>query len=560
MATRTCITCGLTDGKNFFSGRQWRKGVGRSRCLQCVLDPSRAVFDPGSLLVTDRGARARVSKAAIANPFGEGTFRLVARGTYSSGPRKGQSCVMKWIKPFFNHNQLSYSADIYHEDMRCVRRTLDFVRAFTATRTSNLAIRVHVPTLHRFSARSALPNVVYLREPYIPKYQKWNSNSGWVNQKSRTSAVMQALSHYSYHASGGNQLLCDLQGGWSNNELILTDPVIMTVGKKKFCLPDGGLSAICKFFQKHVCTEYCDPRWIRPQYFGPSSAPSNGTRNRSEGGHAHGYLDTASSRNLVHHASKVTVQSAERNTVIEKTTVRKQKHLPPHMRAQGQLSTSSVTNPTSNKALHSKSRSPRNVSMKNSQSKRLGWNRTNLEHVTVQKNTSVFFPSYSCGCAAATEGRQVPNGDTSVDSVASSSLTKKRVPHRQTRRTAATFKKETVFGPNWTALRDSNTAESSSSRTCVEWTNIDSIMPLQNKSMLYTKCSCGAVPSFTQIAGDWINYLPAPTNMTATAYDRRAATAGSSSRRPQKKKQSFVKRAIAFARKMNDRFDRLLLD
>ena len=37
--------------------------------------------------------------------------------------------------------------------------------------------------------------------------------------------TMQALSHYSYHFSDGERLVCDLQGGYYDDYYILTDPI-----------------------------------------------------------------------------------------------------------------------------------------------------------------------------------------------------------------------------------------------------------------------------------------------------------------------------------------------
>ena len=42
--------------------------------------------------------------------------------------------------------------------------------------------------------------------------------------------TMQALSHYSYHFSDGQRLVCDLQGGHYGEYYILTDPVIEVKG------------------------------------------------------------------------------------------------------------------------------------------------------------------------------------------------------------------------------------------------------------------------------------------------------------------------------------------
>lgn len=53
-----------------------------------------------------------------------------------------------------------------------------------------------------------------LVEPYIEDFEKFNSNSGWAPVTGNLwSDVMQALSHFSYHNSGGQYLLCSLQGG-----------------------------------------------------------------------------------------------------------------------------------------------------------------------------------------------------------------------------------------------------------------------------------------------------------------------------------------------------------
>ena len=37
---------------------------------------------------------------------------------------------------------------------------------------------------------------------------------------------MQALSHFSYHCSSGQFVLCDLQGGVYEHTVVLTDPVV----------------------------------------------------------------------------------------------------------------------------------------------------------------------------------------------------------------------------------------------------------------------------------------------------------------------------------------------
>lgn len=49
-------------------------------------------------------------------------------------------------------------------------------------------------------------------EPWIEGFEKWNSNSGWETREGEHGWLL-SLSHWSYEATGGRYLLCDLQGG-----------------------------------------------------------------------------------------------------------------------------------------------------------------------------------------------------------------------------------------------------------------------------------------------------------------------------------------------------------
>lgn len=65
-------------------------------------------------------------------------------------------------------------------------------------------------------------------EPFVENWQKFNSNTGWSSTESSWHDAMQALSHYSYHMSAGEFVLCDLQGGLYEDEVILTDPALLS--------------------------------------------------------------------------------------------------------------------------------------------------------------------------------------------------------------------------------------------------------------------------------------------------------------------------------------------
>lgn len=75
---------------------------------------------------------------------------------------------------------------------------------------------------------------------------------------------MQSISHFSYHASGGNSLLCDLQGGIYSNGVVLTDPVVMS-RKQLYGPTDLGSGGIETFFARHVCNQYCRGAWSKPR-------------------------------------------------------------------------------------------------------------------------------------------------------------------------------------------------------------------------------------------------------------------------------------------------------
>jgi hypothetical protein len=67
-----------------------------------------------------------------------------------------------------------------------------------------------------------------LWSPFVHNWTKFNSNSGWSSSTgTEQDLVMQALSHYSYHTSGGQFLVCDLQGGIYRDGVIL-DPIILS--------------------------------------------------------------------------------------------------------------------------------------------------------------------------------------------------------------------------------------------------------------------------------------------------------------------------------------------
>ena len=71
------------------------------------------------------------------------------------------------------------------------------------------------------------------------------------------------MSHFTYHASGGKYLVCDLQGGRYDGYYMITDPVVLSLGRE-FGATDLGPVGISNFMAHHKCTRFCNPDWKKP--------------------------------------------------------------------------------------------------------------------------------------------------------------------------------------------------------------------------------------------------------------------------------------------------------
>lgn len=193
--------------------------------------------------------------------FAEGSFRLVYKTFYRSGPAKGQKAVRKTLK-----SGTVFSAQPYEVDLRTSAKALTFIDAFNNAGLIDERIKINVPEVWKavdhFNERGDPMRCIV--EPFIEGYEKFNSNSGWNDVSTGWGEAMQALSHFSYHVSGGECLLCDLQGGVYEREIILTDPVVLS-RDGRFGVTDLGPDGIQTFFAHHRCNRYCDPRWARPR-------------------------------------------------------------------------------------------------------------------------------------------------------------------------------------------------------------------------------------------------------------------------------------------------------
>ncbi|CEM36402.1 unnamed protein product [Vitrella brassicaformis CCMP3155] len=97
-------------------------------------------------------------------------------------------------------------------------------------------------------------------EPFMEgRYQKYNNNDGWVSLSELTqgqlaqSQLAQAFSHWTWHFTGGELMVVDIQG--VNN--IYIDPQIHSKDMNCYGLGNLGEEGMGKFFASHTCNEVC---------------------------------------------------------------------------------------------------------------------------------------------------------------------------------------------------------------------------------------------------------------------------------------------------------------
>ena len=260
MASRYCYSCNRSLAKDCYSKNQWSKGAGCSRCYSCV-NPgaNNHGVDARQTARRNNSTEASFTNYALDHPFAEGSFRWVAKGIYTEGGRAGEACVCKWFKT--GGVLESY---FYDKDLQTVQEALRIITIWNNKKLVNKIVKINQPEVWTFepNARSGWANKKCLQEPYIQGYQKFNSNSGWSDDTLPWPRVMQAISHFSYHATNGSALLCDLQGGVYQDGVVLTDPVVMSISKC-YGPTDLGLEGMHTFFANHTCNEFCRSSWMK---------------------------------------------------------------------------------------------------------------------------------------------------------------------------------------------------------------------------------------------------------------------------------------------------------
>ena len=153
---------------------------------------------------------------------------------------------------------------VFSLDIKAAEKSINIITAWNAAGFVNQAVRMNEPQVWTFQPGSRSAGQKVLQEPFIENWQKFNSNTGWKDDSLQWSRVMQALSHFSYHTSGGQFVLCDLQGGVYSNGVVLTDPVILS-RSGQYGVTDLGSKGISSFFATHKCNEFCKADWATPK-------------------------------------------------------------------------------------------------------------------------------------------------------------------------------------------------------------------------------------------------------------------------------------------------------
>ncbi|KAH8805129.1 kinase-like domain-containing protein [Xylogone sp. PMI_703] len=209
----------------------------------------------------NNSSRAEIDTSEI---FASGTFKNVWAGHYTVGARAGQQCVSKEFK-----TGSVYEDHYFDKEMEIIRRSQAIIDAWHDTKIINRKILLNTPEIWTYEESQHKT----LIEPMIQNYEKFNSNTGWVDITGGAwGEAIQALSHFSYHTSGGQFLLCDLQGGVYSDGYILSDPVIMSQ-LRSYGPADLGPDGIRSFFSRHRCGRFCNSAWSRPKIVGKAVFP-----------------------------------------------------------------------------------------------------------------------------------------------------------------------------------------------------------------------------------------------------------------------------------------------
>ncbi|XP_038062550.1 uncharacterized protein LOC119733042 [Patiria miniata] len=220
------------------------------------------------------------------NWFAEGRSRRVYRGTYQ-GERHmtGKECVVKIYKEQWSEKlgEMAYRADI-----RATDRAQEMAKLFNREYMMNgYSIEFNKLEITWINSSAGFRFLGFLRIPkkvkskkaderapssamiikgdtvLIEKYLKGEfihflSNTAYQDE-SVQDTVSAAFSHFTYQASSGQILVCDLKGVHGEQGYVFTDPAIHShIDPGNYGSADLGDVGILKFFENHTCGDLCE--------------------------------------------------------------------------------------------------------------------------------------------------------------------------------------------------------------------------------------------------------------------------------------------------------------
>ena len=187
---------------------------------------------------------------------GEGTFRVAFSGTFQGGTRNQQEAVCKKFKSPYR----VLESEFFASDFKVADRAIQYAEDWNNMCHPGVEILVTMGSEHVFGKER------YLVEPFIRDFQKFTSNNGWIADADEVGwegEVAEAYCHYTYHRSGGQMIVCELQGRYKYNRynpkksrLQLTDPAVCS-RRRNYGPTDLGDKGIDSFFANHECNQFC---------------------------------------------------------------------------------------------------------------------------------------------------------------------------------------------------------------------------------------------------------------------------------------------------------------
>ena len=128
------------------------------------------------------------------------------KGQKNGGNRNQQVAACKHFKPEF----CDLENELYSTDFQIADQVIKYAEQWNNFCSNGRKILISRGDIHETDCGTK-----YLVEPLIRYFTKFTSNTGWIAKEEDIGwhvQCMEAFSHFTYHASSGKKMVCDLQG------------------------------------------------------------------------------------------------------------------------------------------------------------------------------------------------------------------------------------------------------------------------------------------------------------------------------------------------------------